>query len=748
MATPAKKPSSSEAKAGSDKPCLSFEVGADGVATVVLDCPGPVNTLSQRLQAEMEATAAKLEADPGVRAVLLTSGKKDGFIAGADIEMLKQVTTAAEGAAMSRHGKELLARIEKSAKPWVAAIHGACLGGGCEVALACHYRIASDEKVTQIGLPEVQLGLLPGAGGTQRLPRLIGIQAALDVILAGKSVSGAKARKLGLVDEVVPRAILGQVAQQRARELAAGTLRPERGAKSALGALRKPEDIARLALEETPVGRRVLFREAARQLLKKTHGNYPAPRKALEAVRAGYEGGLAEGYEAESQGFGELTVSPEAKALISIFFAQTALKKDSGVDDPKVKARPVERVTMLGGGLMGGGIAYVTVDKAGLPVRLKDKDDAGVGRGLAYVRGILDEAVAKRRRTRPELDAIMSRLSGTAGYDGMKETDLFIEAVFEDIKVKQAVLRDVEAFCKESAIFASNTSSLPIGKIAEASKRPSQVVGMHYFSPVHKMPLLEVIRQPKTSDETVATAVAVGKKQGKTVIVVGDGVGFYTSRALAPYIGEAGFVLEEGAAVEDVDRALVQFGFPVGPLQLLDEVGIDIGGHVAKIMLDAFGARLAPPPGFERLAKQGRQGRKNKKGFYLYDSSASASGLRLGKKEKRVDETVYEGTPGGRKRQKIDGEAVAERLALQMANEAALCLQESILRSPRDGDVGAVFGLGFPPFRGGPFRWMDSLGLDQVVRKMEGWREKLGPRFTPAPILVDMAKAGKRFHAE
>ena len=265
--------------------------------------------------------------------------------------------------------------------------------------------------------------------------------------------------------------------------------------------------------------------------------------------------------------------------------------------------------------------------------------------------------------------------------------------------------------------------------------RPAQVVGMHYFSPVHKMPLLEVIRQPKTSDETVATAVAVGKKQGKTVIVVRDGVGFYTSRMLAPYIGEAGYLLEEGAAVDEVDRALVQFGFPVGPFQLLDEVGINLAGHVAKIMVDAYGARMAPPPGFERLDKDGRQGRKNKKGFYVYDGS----------KKKVVDETVYEGVPGGRKRQKIDPELAVERLVLQMANEAALCLQGGILRSPRDGDIGAVFGLGFPPFRGGPFHWMDSLGIGQVVRKMEEHRQKHGARFAPAQILVDMAKQEKKF---
>ncbi len=534
----------------------------------------------------------------------------------------------------------------------------------------------------------------------------------------------------------MPAAILREVAHRRAAELGAGTLKPERGHGLDLASMRKPEEIARLALEETPVGRLVLFQQAKKQLLAKTHGNYPAPLKALEAIKAGYDHGLDAGFEAESVGFGELTVSPEAKYLIGIFFAQNTLKKDPGVDDKAIKPKEVRRVGMLGGGLMGGGIAYVTVNNAGLTVRLKDKDDAGVGRGLAYVRGILDEAVSKRRKTRPEADATLGRLTGAADFSGLKDVDLFIEAVFDDLEVKRAVVREVEGFCKESAIFASNTSSLPIAQIAEASKRPSQVVGMHYFSPVHKMPLLEVIRQPKTSDEAVATAVAVGKKQGKTVIVVRDGVGFYTSRMLAPYIGEAGYLLEEGAAVDEVDRALVKFGFPVGPFQLLDEVGIDIAGHVAKIMVNAFGARMAPPPGFERLSKDGRQGRKNKKGFYLYD----------GRKKKVVDETVYDGVPGGRKRQKIDPELITERLALQMANEAALCLQESILRSARDGDIGAVFGLGFPPFRGGPFHWMDSLGLDQVVRKMEAHRQKLGDRFTPAQLLLDMAKQGKRFY--
>ncbi len=718
-------------EAGSKASYLSWDI-IDGVAVVTLDGPGPVNTLSDGLNADIERLTAQVDGDAKIRSVVLISGKKDSFIAGADIEMLQKVKTAAEGAAMSRAGKELLARLERSPKPWVAAIHGACLGGGLEVALACQYRIATDEKPTQIGLPEVQLGLLPGAGGTQRLPRLIGIQAALDIILAGKQVSGKKAYKLGMVDELVPRAILREVALGRARELADGKLRPDRTAKKKKEKL-SPEKLARLALEENPVGRALLFREAKKKLVAKTHGHYPAPERALEAVRVGYEKGLAQGHEAESVGFGELCVSPQSARLIEIFFASNALKKENGVDDKSVKPREVKKLGMLGGGLMGGGIAYVSI-QAGYPVRLKDKDAAGVGRGFAYVKGILDERVSRKRSSRLEVDQTFARLTGTSDYSGLANVDLFIEAVFEELSVKQKVLREVEAFCKPEAIFASNTSSLPIGKIAAASKRPENVVGMHYFSPVHKMPLLEVIRHAKTSDETVATAVAVGKKQGKTVIVVRDGVGFYTSRILAPYIGEAGFMLSEGAAIDDVDRALVDFGFPVGPLQLLDEVGIDIASHVAKIMAEAFGARMAPPDGFGLLAKDGRMGRKNKKGFYTY-----------GEGKKKVDETVYDAV-GGRKRKPIDPRETAERLALQMANEAVHCLGEEILRSPRDGDVGAIFGLGFPPFRGGPFRWLESLGLPQAVRRLEELQQKHGPRFAPAPLLLDRAKAGRKFY--
>jgi 3-hydroxyacyl-CoA dehydrogenase/enoyl-CoA hydratase/3-hydroxybutyryl-CoA epimerase len=651
--------------------------------------------------------------------------------------MLARVKTAAEGSALARGGQHAMQELEDlgKRKPVVVAIHGAALGGGMELALAATYRVATDDRRTQLGQPEVQLGVIPGAGGTQRLPQLIGIAQALDLILSGKSVRAQKARKLGLVDEVVPRPILMEVARRRARELATGELRIERNKVDLkLPRLLRSEVLQQIALEDNPVGRKILFQQARRALLAKTHGHYPAPERALEAVRIGVEKGAEEGYRAEASFFGELVAGDVSHRLVEIFFATQALKKDPGVENEAVKPRKVEKVAVLGAGLMGAGIAYVTAE-AGIPVRVKDKDDAALGRGLKQIAGILDDRVKRRRLGWREREEKLALITGTTDYSGMKRAEVVIEAVFEDLKVKHAVLREVEGEAP-GAIFASNTSSIPIGLIAEASAHPERVIGMHFFSPVHRMPLFEVIRGRSTGDEAVATIVALGKKIGKTVIVVNDGPGFYTSRILAAYMNEAAFIFNDGGTVEDIDHALVQFGFPVGPMQLLDEVGIDVGAKVAHIMHESFGPRLAPPPGFEKLVENGRLGRKSKKGFYLYGEG----------KTKEVDRSVYDLTPQGQKRTSPAQDEITERCVLQMVNEAAHCLGEGILRSARDGDVGAVFGLGWPPFRGGPFRYADALGAGQIVERLRRYQDRFGERFAPAPRLVELASGGGKLH--
>jgi len=708
----------------------NFRVDArDGVATLLLDEPGEkVNTINPEAMLELVALLEGLGKDPEVKAVVLASGKPDGFVAGAKIELMQTVKDAAGAEKLARDGQAVFDAVERFEKPVVAAINGACLGGGLELALACHYRLASDDPRTQLGQVEVQLGLIPGGGGTQRLPRLVGIQTALDLILAGKTVKARKALKIGLVDEAVPPALLLDAARARAAALASGKLRrPPRRKEGAVQA------VTRLALEENFLGREVLFRQARKAVLAKTGGHYPAPLRALEAIEHGVRRGFAKGLEREAQLFGQLAVSDVARRLMEIFFATTALKKDNGTDDPSVKPRKVERVGVLGGGLMGSGIAYVTVN-AGLPVRVREKDDAAAARALGAVRTILDERVKRRSIDRLERGAKMSLLTATTDWSGFSSVDLLVEAVFEDLALKQEMVRAFEKV-NPRGIFATNTSSIPIGKIAEASSRPEAVLGMHYFSPVNKMPLLEIIATPRTSKEVIATAVAVGKRQGKTVIVVGDGPGFYTSRILGPYMNEAAQLLVEGAAIEDLDRAIVAFGFPVGPITLLDEVGIDVGEKVGKILHGAFGERMAPPAALSDVVKAGRLGRKSRKGFYTYDG-----------KEKRVDRTVYDLLPGGRARKRVPAEEIQERIVFQMVNEAIRCLGEGILRSARDGDVGAVFGLGFPPFRGGPFRFVDAMGTRAFLERMEALRARHGERFEPAPLLVERGRSAEPFH--
>ncbi len=553
------------------------------------------------------------------------------------------------------------------------------------------------------------------------------------MLLTGKQIDGQRALRMGLIDELVPSAILLEVAVRLA--LARAVRPPAR--KSRLRRMFDKSELKEFALAENPVGRKLLFERAKKQLRLTTHGNYPAPERILEVVKLGLAEGLALGLEAEANAFGELVVSDPARALMHVFFASSELKKDTGLDTTGVEPRRIRRVATLGAGLMGAGIAYLTAAVADLEVRIKDRDEAALGRGLKYVREILDERVKTRRLTATERDLKMARVTATTDYEGFDAVDLVIEAVFEDLALKRQVLAEVEQRTAKTAIFASNTSSLPISQIAAGARRPEQVIGMHYFSPAHKMPLLEVVVSDATAPRVIASCVEFGKRQGKTVIVVRDGAGFYTSRILGPYLNEASFLIAEGVPIEQIDAALVAWGFPVGPVALLDEVGIDVGAKVGQILHEAFGVRMTPPPGIEALLKDERFGKKNQRGFYSY--AGDKKGQRV------VDASVYS-LLGIEPKRELPADEIAQRCALQMINEAAYCFGEGILRSARDGDVGAIFGLGFPPFRGGPFHYVDAVGAVDVVRRLESCVSLLGPRFTPAPVLTEMAKTGGSFY--
>jgi 3-hydroxyacyl-CoA dehydrogenase/enoyl-CoA hydratase/3-hydroxybutyryl-CoA epimerase len=735
------------------KPALSVEV-TDGIAIITFDLPNEsVNKLTRAVKDEFVALVNRIERDTTVNAAVFISGKPDVWIAGADIEEFLELKTAADAERLSRDGQMLLDSVEQLRVPVIAAIHGACLGGGLETALACRYRIATDHPKTILGLPEVQLGLIPGAGGTQRLPRRIGLPAALDMILTGKQVRAKKALDLGLIDELVHPSILRSIAIQRAREVADGKRRSERGGGGFKG----------LLIDGNPAGRAIVLRKAREQTLAKSRGHYPALIAAIDAIGAGYEKGPSHGFREESRRFGEMAMTDVSRQLIFLFFATNELKKDPGVEpsqypDLPVSAfepLPVDKIAIIGAGFMGAGIASIAVQHGSL-VRLKDADHARVAKGYAAVRDILKVRLTRKQITKIQYSDYMALLGGTVDYSGFGNVDLVIEAVFEDLAVKHQVLRETEAAIHPSAIFATNTSTIPISQIAQASSRPERVLGMHFFSPVEKMPLLEVITTQETHPQVTATAVAYGKRLGKTVIVVNDGPGFYANRILGPYINEAAILLDQGVAVDIIDKALVDFGFPVGPITLIDEVGLDVATKAGKIMADAYPDRMHPAKSIQAVVAAGRYGRKSKKGFFLYDKEG---------KKGEVDPSVYGLflTPGsipmvksvappdgadGSARPEMPAVQIQQRTVLAMLNEAARCLSDGIIHSSRDGDVGAVFGIGFPPFRGGPFRYMDSLGIQIVVQRLEDLNARFPGRFEPAELLLEMARRRQVFYPE
>ncbi|CAE6898193.1 Catalyzes the formation of a hydroxyacyl-CoA by addition of water on enoyl-CoA. Also exhibits 3-hydroxyacyl-CoA epimerase and 3-hydroxyacyl-CoA dehydrogenase activities [Vibrio sp. B1REV9] len=702
----------------SEQNAFSLKIDEQNIAWLAIDVPNEkMNTLQAAFADEMKEIFAELKDSSNVKGMIVYSLKPDNFVAGADVRMLDACTTASEAEALAKQGQDLFQQLSDLPYPVVAAIHGPCLGGGLELALACDYRVCTDSDKTRLGLPEVQLGLLPGSGGTQRLPRLIGLLPSLDLILTGKQLRAKKAKKLGVVDACVPETILLDVATQFI----------EKGKNKGS----KKQSTKEKLVSGSGLGRKFVFEQAAKKANEKTRGNYPAMPAILEVIQHGLEKGFAQGQELEAKRFGELVMSSESKALRSIFFATTEMKKENGTD---AEPASISKVGVLGGGLMGAGISHVSVAKAKVPVRIKDVSNDGVLNALSYNYKLFEKQRKRRILSKAELQAKMLQLSGGVDFTSFNHIDVVIEAVFEDLDLKQQMVADIEANAKPETIFATNTSSLPIHKIAEKAERPENIVGLHYFSPVEKMPLVEVIPHETTSDETISTVVALAKKQGKTPIVVKDKAGFYVNRILAPYMNEAAHILLANEPIEQLDGALLDFGFPVGPITLLDEVGVDIGAKIMPILVNELGERFQGPDVFDTLLNDGRKGRKTGKGFYTYKG-----------KKKEVDKSVYKLlnlTPES----KLSDTDIALRCVLPMLNEAVRCLDEGIIRSPRDGDIGAIFGIGFPPFLGGPFRYMDQFGLKELVEKMNEFASKYGDRYAPCDGLLTRAGEERNFY--
>ncbi len=693
------------------------------VAVVWIDTPGEEwNKITIETEDDFNKIISEIDHDSNIRAAVLIS-KKKGFIAGADIEEFLKMKPG-EAVEIALAGHQMLNSIEDSQKPYVAAIHGACMGGGLELSLACAGRVVSNHSSTILALPEVKLGLLPGLGGTRRLPGRIGIQKGLDAILTGKNLYAFQAHKIGLADEIVDQTKLLTAAKKLALRIADKKFKRI-----------DKRSLSEKILEGNPITRKIIFSKARQIAMAKSYGNYPAIPAIIDAIQYGSSSNRELSSKKETELFDKLLSSAEAFQLINLFFGMTALKKNP----QKHEARTINAISVLGAGLMGEGIAEVSMN-GGMDVLIKDISEQMLSKARGNIWNSLAKKIKYKSIVKAEAEKNINAVNSTLDYQGFSRSSVVIEAVFEDLELKHKVLHDTESQINENCVFASNTSSLPITKIAEKALRPENVIGMHYFSPVPKMPLLEIIVTAKTASWVTATALEVGVRQDKVCIVVNDGPGFYTTRILAPYMNEALLMLEEGGDILQIDRAMKRFGFPVGPFTLMDEVGIDVGAHINKgelgKMFSDRGGEASPI--MEMLSEHDFKGRKNKRGFLAYDESGNKL---KGKVNPEVKQFIS--APP----RIINDTEIQERLFLMMINEAAFCLGEEIISSPRDGDIGAVFGLGFPPFRGGPFRFIDSTGIDQMLSLMENYQSKLGDRFKPAGILREYSDKKSEFYS-
>lgn len=692
-----------------------------GVATLTFDTPqSEVNVLCFDALYELEKALIQLHEDKSIKVLFIESAKEHIFIAGADIKEIKAFKDSAETILKLQQGQEIFNRLENLPFPTIAVINGACLGGGLELAMACDYRIATNEPYTRIGLVEVSLGIIPGLGGTQRLPLLVGFTKAIELITASKRLRGDKALMLGLVDASVPLGYLEFKKEEFIKEILAGRLK--RKLVTARRGIKWYEMLAPVKM--------IIAKMARSAVMKKTAGHYPAPLKAIDVLEETLSMSLEDGLKVELEVFEPLATSQISKNLIELFFTSEALKKETF---SKGKSKEVQSAAVMGVGTMGSGIAWAFTQKE-IPVRLGARKMQSIATAISGMRQSFEKMKKRGRLTEREIGLKMDSVTYSTMLEGFENVDMVVEAVSEDLDVKQKVFASLEEVLKDDAIIATNTSSLSISKLAKKTKHPERFVGMHFFNPVAMMPLVEVIAGEKSSDDALATVVSLAKKLGKIPIKVSECAGFLVNRTLLPYLNEAAKIFEEGENIEQIDRVLKAFGMPMGPFTLADEVGIDIGVKVSDILYDAYGERMTPSPVLSKMIEKNYLGKKNGKGFYLH------------KGKKRVThEEVYDLQVG---KNMLDDDVICDRVILLMVNEAVKCLEEGVVDNAQYLDMAMVMGTGFPPFRGGVLRYADGAGLDNIVAKLSKLKDTYGERFTPSDLLVTMAKSNQVFYED
>jgi 3-hydroxyacyl-CoA dehydrogenase/enoyl-CoA hydratase/3-hydroxybutyryl-CoA epimerase len=716
---------------------LQFCVDSNGVATIVFDLKNEkVNKLSAGVLLELEKTIDNISKDDKIRLLLIKSAKKDIFIAGADIKEIQKIKNPSDAYKKVFRGQAILSKIANLNIPTVAVINGACLGGGLELALACTYRIVTDNKKTVLGLPEVNLGIIPGFGGTQRLPRLVGLEQSLKMILPGKPVDYKKAFKIHLADKIIREEFLDdQLNDFIASVLVDNSSNPVLSTRRVVRRKRFTQEV----LLGT---KHIIYYFAKKNLLKQTKGKYPAPLSALNVIKETYHSSDYDaGLKKEAEEFSQLASGEIAKNLLELFFINEEIKKDNGAEN-EIEVKDITQAGLLGAGVMGGGIAWL-FSNFDIPMRMRDISLSAIALGFNQVLKIYTKLKNIKKYTQSQIDLKIHNITSTTSYEGFDKSDIVIEAIIEDIEIKKNALKELENHIPKDAIIASNTSSLSIDKMAQSLQNPERFIGMHFFNPVNKMPLVEVIKGEKTSDKTIATIVALSKKLKKTPIVVANVEGFLVNRILMPYINEAAFLLQDGASIKTIDKTIEDFGMPMGPLTLADTVGIDIGHKVGKILSQAYGKRMQVCDLLESISKEKNiVGKKSGQGFYKYNKSGKNLGINpkisniISKNKKAVSSNKSD----------TDNQNIIDRCILIMVNEASKCLEEKVVKNHRYLDMAMIMGTGFPVFRGGLLKYADHIGIGVVVSRLQELSATHGKRFAPSKSLLSMAKKSKTFY--